>query len=140
MINTFRDKYDWLSNFYKVKIVIKGVEFNSVENAYMSMKSTDVEWVKFCEEKSPVLVKKKSRSIDVRSDWDDIKLKAMDHCLKQKFNQEPFRTKLINTLDENIVEGNWWGDVFWGVNLKVDPNVGENHLGRLIMEIRKELV
>ena len=56
------------------------------------------------------------------------------------FNQEPFRTKLINTLDENIVEGNWWGDVFWGVNLKVDPNVGENHLGRLIMEIRKELV
>jgi predicted NAD-dependent protein-ADP-ribosyltransferase YbiA (DUF1768 family) len=42
---------------------------------------------------------------------------------------------LIDTGDQELIEGNWWGDVIWGVcNGK-----GENHLGKILMEVRKEL-
>jgi len=50
------------------------------------------------------------------------------------------RTLLKETGNQNIQEGNYWGDDYWGVDLKQNPNVGENHLGRLIMKIREELL
>ena len=37
----------------------------------------------------------------------------------------------------HIEEGNWWKDKFGGVDIKTRQ--GENHLGKLIMKIRKEL-
>ena len=55
----------------------------------------------------------------------------------QKFNQEPFKSKLLDTGDEYIMEGNWWGDKFWGICLKT--NTGNNNLGKLIMQIRNTL-
>jgi predicted NAD-dependent protein-ADP-ribosyltransferase YbiA (DUF1768 family) len=61
----------------------------------------------------------------------------MYDLLKLKFVEEPFRTKLLNTGDVEIIEGNYWGDVFWGVDMNKDE--GQNILGRLIMKIRKEI-
>jgi predicted NAD-dependent protein-ADP-ribosyltransferase YbiA (DUF1768 family) len=34
-----------------------------------------------------------------------------------------------------LIEGNWWGDTYWGVC----NGVGENHLGKLLMKIRDYL-
>jgi ribA/ribD-fused uncharacterized protein len=84
-------------------------------------------------------VKKASRLIIVREDWESVKLSVMYELLKKKFTQEPFRTDLLNTRGENIVEGNRWSDAFWGVDVKATPNVGENWLGRLIMDIRTKI-
>jgi predicted NAD-dependent protein-ADP-ribosyltransferase YbiA (DUF1768 family) len=42
--------------------------------------------------------------------------------------------KLLDTGTQTLVEGNWWGDVFWGVC----KGVGSNHLGKLLMKLRKE--
>ena len=78
-----------------------------------------------------------SRQFKIKKDWDEIKLYVMDYCLLQKFNQEPFKSKLLDTGDEYIMEGNWWGDKFWGVCLKT--NIGDNNLGKLIMQIRSSL-
>lgn len=61
----------------------------------------------------------------------------MRECLEQKFAQEPFRTWLLETGDEPIQEGNYWGDSFWGVDKK--KGQGENWLGKLLMEIRDRL-
>jgi predicted NAD-dependent protein-ADP-ribosyltransferase YbiA (DUF1768 family) len=35
------------------------------------------------------------------------------------------------------MEGNSWGDSFWGVSL--DTGMGTNHLGRILMDIRDQL-
>lgn len=43
--------------------------------------------------------------------------------------------RLLATGDAQLVEGNTWGDTFWGVC----DGVGENHLGRLHMWIRSML-
>lgn len=125
---------------YDCNIEFMGHKFKSVENAYMFAKRpNDVEWLNKCLSMSPGDVKKASRFISVREDWESVKLSVMYELLKQKFTQEPFRTDLLNTRGENIVEGNRWNDTFWGVDVKATPNVGENWLGRLIMDIRTKL-
>ncbi len=139
MIHSFRADYSWLSNFAPCKIEIKGLVYPSVESAYMSCKSPDDDWKFFCVNATAAEAKKMSKTIKLRDNWEDIKLTAMEYCLRQKFEQEPYRTKLLETGDQNIVEGNYWNDTFWGVDLKQDPNIGENHLGRLIMKIRDSL-
>ncbi len=139
MITEFQNEYRWLSNFAPVKIKLDGLEFPSVEHAYMSAKSDDVEWKKFCSNQNNKAgdVKRQSRNITLKKDWNEIKLEVMANCIKQKFNTEPYITKLLETGTQHIQEGNRWNDKFWGVCLKT--NKGENHLGRLIMDVRSVL-
>ena len=137
MINSFRKEFGWLSNMYSCEMEYEGHIFKSVENAYMWAKNKeDKDWLNACLCNEPNVVKKLSKEINIREDWEDVKLKVMYELLLLKFKQEPFKTKLKNTGLENIQEGNFWNDKFWGVCLKSNPNEGENHLGRLIMHIR----
>lgn len=140
MIREFQGEYRWLSNFAPVEITLGDLTYSSVEHAYMSEKSNDRDWKLFCanSNNTPGQVKRASRNITLRPNWNDIKLHVMEICLNAKFRQEPYYTLLINTKDEYIQEGNRWNDTFWGVNL--NTNKGENHLGRLIMDIRKTLI
>lgn len=125
---------------YNCDIEFMNHKFKSVENAYMFAKNpNNEEWLNKCLSMSPGDVKKASKLISIREDWDSVKLSIMYELLKQKFTQEPFRTNLIETRNENIVEGNRWNDTFWGVDIKNTPNVGENWLGRLIMDIRTKI-
>ena len=139
MIKEFQNEYRWLSNFAPVKINLCGIEFPSVEHAYMSAKSDDLEWKKFCANPNNKAgdVKRKSKNISLKDNWNDIKLEIMQKCIEQKFSQEPYRTKLLETGTQFIQEGNRWNDKFWGVCLKT--NKGENHLGKLIMNFRVKL-
>jgi hypothetical protein len=116
MITEFQNEYRWLSNFAPVKIKLDGLEFPSVEHAYMSAKSDDVEWKKFCSNQNNKAgdVKRQSRNITLKKDWNEIKLEVMANCIKQKFNTEPYRTKLLETGTQHIQEGNRWNDKFWG--------------------------
>lgn len=141
MIKSFKGDYSFLSNFIPCEIQYKGRVYKSVEHAYMSAKNDSPEWKEFCEKTwKPGDVKKKGREVELVPDWEERKRKVMWVCLKKKFRQEPFRSKLIATGDQYIQEGNWWGDVYWGVNLKVDPPKGKNVLGRMIMAIRERLI
>jgi predicted NAD-dependent protein-ADP-ribosyltransferase YbiA (DUF1768 family) len=42
---------------------------------------------------------------------------------------------LLETGDAELVEGNWWDDTFWGVC----NGVGQNNLGKILMDTRREL-
>lgn len=76
------------------------------------------------------------RQAVLRDDWDDIRIEVMRELLIHKFAQEPFMSKLIETGNAYLEETNTWGDKFWGVC----DNKGENNLGKLLMEIRADLV
>lgn len=137
MINSFRGEYNWLSNMSTCEILLDGHIFKSVENAYMASKNLeDRDWFEICLTQPPNICKKLSKNIKLRLDWEDVKLGIMYNFLLQKYTKEPFKSKLLATGNENIQEGNFWNDIFWGVDLKQNPNIGENHLGRLIMYIR----
>jgi len=56
--------------------------------------------------------------------------------VRAKFEQNPdLAAKLIATGDEELVEGNTWGDTYWGVC----RGVGQNKLGKILMNVRQEL-
>lgn len=139
MIKEFQKEYRWLSNFAPVKIILSEVIYPSVEHAYMSAKSNDPQWKLICadESKTPGDIKKLGRQVKLRDDWDTMKILVMRDCISQKFSQNPYKKLLIATGDEEIQEGNNWGDVIWGIDLKTGK--GQNLLGKLIMEFRKTL-
>jgi predicted NAD-dependent protein-ADP-ribosyltransferase YbiA (DUF1768 family) len=62
----------------------------------------------------------------------------MRECVRKKFQQEPYKQLLIDTGHVHIQEGNHWYDAYWGV--RTDTGKGQNHLGRIIMDIRDELL
>lgn len=139
MINQFREEYSFLSNFAAVNIVYGDITFPSVENYYVAMKTKDNQERLKISKMKPGEAKKYGRTLKIREDWDDIKLEVMMWGVSKKFLQEPYKSKLLATGMENIVEGNYWGDSFWGIDLKQDPNIGENNLGRILMIIRRFL-
>lgn len=137
-IKEFQGEYRWLSNFSPCVIVLDGVEYKSVEHAYMSARSDTPGWKEFCKNtESPFTVKNQAKKVSDVEGWSNKKLSVMLECLVQKYNQEPYKTKLIETGDMDIQEGNAWKDVFWGVDLKTGK--GKNHLGIMIMNIRRDL-
>lgn len=139
MIKEFQGEYRWLSNFAPVNIEYGGIAYPSVEHYYVAMK-TDKNHIreKISTFTHPAQAKKYGQKLPLPDYWDDnYKIKIMMFGLKQKFNQEPYKTKLLKTEDEFIQEGNWWGDKFWGVDLNTGK--GKNNLGKIIMEIRETL-
>lgn len=143
MIPYFKGKHHFLDNFHPSEIEYKGRIFATVEHAFQSEKSTDEDFkdkLSISNSIDPAYAKRMGRSLnEIREDWDEIKFDVMKDCLREKFKEGSFRSKLLDTRDQNLQEGNWHDDKIWGVDLKINPNYGENHLGRLLMEIRNEL-
>ncbi len=138
-IEEFQGEYRWLSNFAPVEVILEGKKYPSVEHAYMSAKCDSKEWKDICQDinVSAGQVKKMSRGIVLKKDWESIKVGVMSNLLFQKYSTSPYRELLSATKDDYIQEGNRWGDKFWGVCLK--SGEGLNILGHLIILIRKTL-
>lgn len=121
--------YSFLSNFYEH-------DGWTVEHHYQAAKTDDPAWVaKILGATTPALAKKFGRLCPARSDWDSHKVPVMRALLRIKFQIPALGDLLVMTGDAELVEGNWWGDIYWGqVN-----GIGENWLGRLLMETRDVL-
>lgn len=142
MIIEFKNEFSFLSNFHPCKVTMDGMVFPSSEHAFMSFKNESPEWKTECQrtDLTPGQIKRKGRNVDLTPFWEDIKIDAMRMSLWFKFTQNnDLKDKLLDTGNQNLVEGNFHNDRVWGVCLKSNPNVGENHLGRLLMEIRSLL-
>lgn len=128
----------WLSNMYYVSIEYAGIVYPSTENFYQAMKYSDNNVRNHISKLKPHEAKAYSREYSITSKvFEDKKLDIMLYAQRQKFKQEPFKSKLLNTGNVLLEEGNWWGDKFWGVDIKTRQ--GENNLGKLIMQVRFEL-
>lgn len=94
---------------------------------------------------SPITAKMKSKPHreDSRPDWDEVRYKVMRWCLRVKLAQhyKEFGRLLLATGDRPIVEQSRKDD-YWGAKV-VDgigeTLVGQNVLGRLLMELREVL-
>lgn len=69
----------------------------------------------------------------VRNDWDSAKIVIMIELLILKFSDDKYYNLLQKTKGQYLVEGNDWGDTYWG---SVEGR-GRNILGRALMEIRR---
>lgn len=143
MISRFRGQFGFLSNMYSCQVRYMSQIFPSAEHAFQWAKNPqDDEWAATCTNTlvSSSDIKRLGKKTKLRKDWDDIRRAVMIEIVRCKFTQnEDLRFQLLNTGTENIVEGNTWHDTFWGVDVTRQPNYGENHLGRILMQVRSEL-
>ena len=137
VIDSFRGEFRWLSNFYSCSVHYEGLTFGNTEAAFQATKTLDMkERVKFVDLDAGQS-KRLGRRVELRPDWEEVKIEIMRQVLKSKFTHNPeLREKLIATGNTELIEGNNWNDRFWGVC----RGVGQNHLGKLLMEVRAELV
>lgn len=137
IIDSFRDEYYFLSNFYPCKIGFYGLEYKCSEAAYQAQKSgSKLGKIKFTFANG-AQAKKLGKEIYIREDWEKVKLNIMHQIVYEKFIQNTdLGQLLIDTYDAILIEGNQWNDTFWGMcNGK-----GENHLGKILMDVRDTLV
>lgn len=136
-IKEFRGAYGFLSNFYPCVVQDdRGTYYPSTEHAYQAMKFLGKDRRKIFEDGSPGSAKSNGKGSGMRDDWEAVKLEVMLNLLRQKFKAgSNLAQRLLDTGDRELIEGNYWGDTFWGVC----KGVGQNNLGKLLMQVRKEL-
>jgi len=154
-ITKFWAQYRFLSNFYPVYAGIPfgyarpQLRYPTVEHAYQAAKTLDLEWrFRIKNAERPGGAKALGNKCPLRSDWENVRINIMRDLLRSKFAQLSFKTKLLDTGERQLIEGNKWGDQFWGMTWETEYDegksvgktlVGENHLGILLMQVRDEL-
>lgn len=133
----FQGEFRFLSNFWLAPLCLDGLQYPSVEHAYQAAKTTDAaERAKFQSGDAGLAKRNGRRLKSLRPDWDAVKVEVMTALVRAKFQLHPqLEAKLLATGDCQIIEGNHWGDRFWGVC----RGVGENRLGQILMQVRAEL-
>lgn len=132
-------EYGFLSNLYPCRILFQGKGFSSAEAAYQYGKPNDrmvAEWLvqapkpRFCALAAHALL-----PYDVKPNWASRKVTRMRAVLLVKFREhKELRDKLLATRKAKLVEIS--SDGFWGTGKR---GQGKNMLGKLLMEIRKEV-
>lgn len=140
MIREFQGPYWFLSNFWPAAVVLDGIEYPTVEHAYQAAKTLDPALrLRIRAAATPGEAKRLSRAIPRRLDWDEVRLAVMAHLVQQKFARHPrLADQLIGTYPHELQEGNRWGDVFFGVDLRTGR--GFNHLGKILERVREDLI
>jgi ribA/ribD-fused uncharacterized protein len=128
-----------LSNFYPASMLVNGIRYPTLEHAFQAAKTNDPEDRRaIAEIPLPGMAKRAGRCLELRADWETVKLQIMLDLLRLKFTRETagLSVFLLATGDALLVEGNVWGDRFWG---RCTSGVGQNWLGVLLMAVRAEL-
>ena len=136
MIDSFRNDYFFLSNFYNADVEFDGIVYQNSEAAYQAQKTLDLNERKKFAYMNPSEAKKAGRHVKLRPDWESVKYDYMLAICRAKFNQNKnLADKLIETGDQELIEGNDWNDRIWG---KVNGE-GQNLLGKILMQVRSEI-
>jgi len=136
VINRFVGDYSFLNNFFPSTIYVEGFSYPTVEHAYQAHKTQDssIKELIRCA-KSPMIAKKLGKAILLPENWSMVKVDLMRKLVKLKFENPILREMLLSTSDLELTQENMWNDKFWGVC----KGVGENWLGKILMEVRDEI-
>jgi ribA/ribD-fused uncharacterized protein len=130
----FKNNFYFLSNMFPCRVEYKGVAYSCAESAFQAQK--DISKAETFATLNGYEAKRLGRRVNLRPDWDTVKLYIMYEIVTEKFRQNPALAKaLLNTTGIRLVEDNTWNDKYWG---KCN-GVGENYLGRILMRVRREL-
>jgi hypothetical protein len=139
VVGKFRFEYSFLSNFYSVNILYKGIMYPSAEHCFQACKtSSSINKIRISHEESPAMAKKLGRMYMLRSNWERIKDRVMLTIIRKKFEQnEDLLKKLIELKGVRLVEGNTWHDNYWGncTCWGCRKIKGKNKLGKMLMEL-----
>lgn len=145
---TFRktdEEFGGLSNMAPgFPIDFGGLHFHTSEAVYQAARyphRPEIQTI-LIETVSPMTGKMKTKKYrrESRPDWDDVQNAVMRWCLRAKLvcNWRAFSSLLLSTGDRAIVEISH-RDRYWGTVDREGTLIGQNILGRLLMELRRDL-
>ena len=143
MINCFDGEFAFLSNFYDSPISDGRMIMPTVEHYFQAAKADSMyDYIAIATAATPGQAKRAGRKATLRHDWEDVKMNVMREALHKKFSDPELKAKLLATGDQHLEEGNTWHDNFWGVCHcdRCQDIMAHNHLGKLLMELRTELM
>lgn len=132
---------NWFSNMLECDEPIvddDGLSHKTVETYYQAGKCIRMKDRVAISQMEPHAAKKFARKVEMRPDWSLGRLTVMRQALEKKFAPgTTWRIKLDASKGE-IVETNNWHDNFWGncICSRCKAGTGQNHLGKMLMEIR----
>lgn len=157
----------FFSNFSDHKIEYNGKIYPTVEHFFQSMKfvhtlSTpiDLEYAELIRQQSTpnkarilanqekktqypwqlelnkIIEKYSELGVKINPQWESVKVKIMYDILKLKLTQHEDVKKALLDTGDNILAENNPNDYFWGIG---SDQTGQNILGRLLIELRKQL-
>lgn len=159
MISRFTRRNRMLSNFYPCVVELDDMLYPSVEHAYQAAKTDNKKHRRQIQKaERPGIAKIMGRAVELRDDWEEVKIGVMTWLLRDKFHgtfadNQDCGEFLKETSPHVLVEGNQHGDWYWGA-VPFQPGIkeipvwvdderdwyGYNHLGILLMELRDEIL
>jgi ribA/ribD-fused uncharacterized protein len=136
-ITSFSGEHRFLSNFEPAVVVYDGHEYPTVEHAYVAAKSFDDGFrAAVRKEPKPGNAKRMGRDVALRPDWQYVRVPIMRDLSEQKYTYPELIALLDSTSPHELIEGNTWGDTFWG---QCPIGTGHNNLGKILMGIRDDM-
>ncbi len=138
-----RGDFRWLSNYGSSPIVYENWVVPTAEHLYHMFKTTSYEEkVRIMSDPNPIAAKREGQKVTLRPGWDSMKNEVMEFVLRLKFARDSvLGDKLKETFPRDLVETNYWNDVWWGVcHCQKCNGKGLNNLGIILMKIREELM
>lgn len=139
MIDCFDKEWAFLSNFYESEIEFEGIVYPTNEHFFQAMKTLDVDERRaIANALTPGKAKRMGRRVTLRPDWEEVKEEVMFLGLCLKFADDQLADWLLETGDEELIEGTTWHDNEWGncTCSKCKNIPGKNKLGKLLMKVR----
>ena len=145
-ITSFTGEYAWLSNFYAADFEWRNTWFRSAEHAFQYAKGFAIKdldkqeqyFTSILNAPDPGTAKRLGQKVSISlAHWENNKVWYMREIVHAKFaGVQGLPGKLINTGAKMLVEGNTWGDSFWGRIKENGKWKGYNVLGVILMEER----
>jgi len=139
----FRGEHFFMSNMYtagSLSVKYEGLCYPSTEHSFAAAKTLDCKAREGIRETpDPKVAKQLGRQIDLRDDWEDVKLDVMLKTLRSKFSHPQLAQQLLATGSRHLLEGNLWHDTTWGMAIVDGELQGDNELGELLMQVRADL-
>jgi ribA/ribD-fused uncharacterized protein len=132
------EEFQFLSNFYPSPFSKDFIRWETVEHYFQAHKCLKEEdFNKVWRAKYANDAKRLGHSVEVKSNWNDIKDQIMWDAIRLKFkHNEDLREMLLATDGYELVHYAPWGDDYWGVD---KDGKGQNKQGKILMIVRKEL-
>lgn len=133
------EAYGSFSNFSRHGVEMAGLWWATVEHYFQAQKFGDVayrERIRKASTPKQAAGLGRDRAVALRTDWEVVKVAIMAEAVLKKFitHAEP-RDLLLSTGERPLVEAAP-GDYVWGAG---QDGTGENHLGRILMDIRQQI-
>ena len=145
-VGSFSGDLEFLSNMYKIPIYFNESKYDnfqpdfkiypSSENLYQALKCKYIKDRELFQNVDPHKSKRIGRSIEIRSDWDNVRLEDMKLAIDLKFKNIELAEKLIDLPDDKIIEFNNWGDRFFGIC----NGEGLDHLGKILRAKKQQII